>query len=78
MGIKKIKFNQKSKLLVRRIVGTKTDEFGTNHNLIQWFEVKDEVDLGSFAKPLNTDIIQIKYQMPQSKPKSDFSSLFGG
>lgn len=75
---KNFKEIEKSKLKVKRIVGKQLDQHGREVNLIKWEEVKKEVNLGSFANPKNTDIIQFKYIIPADPEDNPIAKLFGG
>ena len=74
---KKIRFNENSRLLVRKIIARGKDNHGRDVIKTQWFVVDKEFNLGSLSKKQNEDIVQIKYEIPDPNKKNIFESLFG-
>jgi hypothetical protein len=76
MKEKKPKFIEESKLFVRKIIARGTDEFGRKYIKSQWFEVDGELELDSYNKPKNKDIIEIKFEIPDKDKLDIFGGLF--
>lgn len=72
----KIKFNQDSKLLIRKIIDVTIDANGKKIIHTRWFVAEDPINLGSLAEPLNKEIVEYKYDVP-NKQSNIFGGLFG-
>ena len=75
--MKTIKDNENSRILIRKIVDTGIDMNGNRFVKVNWFKLEQPLNLGSLAKPQNTDVDQIKIEIPEDPPKN-VGDLFGG
>jgi len=80
---RRIPFNLKSNLFVKKVIGRFQDEFGRVVIKTQWFKVGDdikEMNFGSVNMPRNEDIIEYKYEIPDPdavNPNDFLMGLFG-
>jgi len=74
---RKIKFNDNSKLFVKKIIAREKDNYGREIIRTRWFYVEGELNLGSLSKKQNEDIIEFKYEIPDSNKINPFKGLFG-
>jgi len=74
---KKLKFNDDSKLMVRKVVQRFTNPEGRKVVVSKWFLVEDELNLGSFRDKKNTDILEYKYDVPSGDVHSASDILKG-
>lgn len=76
-----MRFNSDSTLEVTRIVDTWTDERGLIHHKSEKEIIESPLELGSLKNPKETNIINIKYNIPSRQQRGsgvvDFRGLFG-
>ena len=72
---KKIKYNQNSRILVKKII-KEFERDGQKYIQTKWFEVIEPLNFGSLNKPQNTDITEVKFEVPSDKRDNSFGGLF--
>ena len=72
---KTIKYLEKSKVSALRV----TEEFiqdGQKFRKVEWSDLYKPLNLGSFRKPQNKDVVAIKIDVPKEETGNVFENLF--
>lgn len=76
MKEKKLKFNDESELLVRKIIDKQITSDGRTVVRTQWFKVEGEMNFGSLADKNNKDVVEWKYNIPDKNKPNILGNLF--
>ena len=74
-----LKIVENSQISALRVIGEVRLPDGSIQRQCRWEVLTQPLELGSLKKPLNTDIIKFKFDIPSGeRPTNIFAGLFGG